>query len=202
MADPGARMIIPMAILAAACPAIGLLSPLIVPGLGAAVADITGGAGTAMVDPLGEAGSWLARFVACAIALIVFTGLLLLLRSLLLRRREVREAETWGCGYHAPTPRMQYTASSFAEPLTSLFRPVLRTRRRAVLPSDLFPRHASFSTQTPDSAREHLYEPLVLAVQRAAARWRGLQRGRLQLYVLYIAATLVVLLLWEFAWTR
>ncbi len=202
VADPGALMMIPMAVLAASCPAIALLSPWIVPGLGAAVAGITGGAGTAMGDPLGEAGPWLARFVACAIALIVFTGLLLLLRRLLLARSEVREAETWGCGYPAPTPRMQYTASSFAEPLTSLFRPILRTRRRAVLPSDFFPRHASFSTETPDSAREYLYEPLVLAVQRAAARWRGLQRGRLQLYVLYIAATLVVLLLWEFAWTR
>jgi len=200
--DPGALMMIPMAILAAACPAIALLSPWIVPGLGAAVAEIAGGAGGVVVDPLGEAGSWLARFVACAVALIVLTAALLLLRRLLLARREVRGAETWGCGYLAPTPRMQYTASSFADPLTSLFRPILGTRRRAALPSGLFPRHASFSTETPDSAREHLYAPLVLAVQRAAARWRGLQRGRLQLYVLYIAATLVVLLLWEFAWTR
>ncbi len=202
VADPGARMIIPMTILAAACPGIALLSPWIVPGLGPAVAEITGRAGAAVVDPLGEAGSWLARFVACAAALIVFTGLLLLLRRLLLARREVREAETWGCGYPAPTPRMQYTASSFAEPLTSLFRPVLGTRQRAELPSSLFPRHASFSTETPDTARELLYAPLVLAVQDVAARWRGLQRGRLQLYVLYIAATLVVLLLWEFAWPR
>jgi len=36
-----------------------------------------------------------------------------------------------------------------------------------------------------------------LAVRGAAARWRVLQRGRLQLYVLYVAATLVVLLLWS-----
>ena len=123
-------------------------------------------------------------------------------RRLVLGRQDVRRAETWGCGYRAPTPRMQYTASSFVEPLTSLFRPVLGTRRRAALPADLFPRHASFSTETPDSALEHLYAPLVLAVRSAAARWRVLQRGRLQLYVLYVAATLVVLLLWEFAWNR
>jgi hypothetical protein len=128
--------------------------------------------------------------------------LLLLLRILVLARHEVRGAETWGCGYLAPTPRMQYTASSFAEPITSLFKPLLGTRLRAALPAGHFPRHASFSTETPDSAREHLYAPLVLAVQGAAARWRGLQRGRLQLYVLYVAATLVVLLLWEFAWNR
>jgi len=200
--DPGALMMIPMVILAAACPVIGLLSPWIVPGIGAVVSGIVGGAGAAMVDPLGEAGSWLARSVACAAALIVLTAVFLLFRRLVLRRHEVRGAETWGCGYLAPTPRMQYTASSFAEPLTSLFKPLLGTRRRAALPADLFPRHASFSTETPDSAREHLYAPLVLAVRGAAARWRVLQRGRLQLYVLYVAATLVVLLLWEFAWNR
>ena len=28
---------------------------------------------------------------------------------------------TWDCGYAQPTPRMQYTASSFAQPLTDLF---------------------------------------------------------------------------------
>jgi formate hydrogenlyase subunit 3/multisubunit Na+/H+ antiporter MnhD subunit len=200
--DPGPLMLIPMVILAAACAAIGLLSPAIVPGLGAAVAGISGGAEAAMADPLDEAGSWLARFVACAAALIVLTALLLLLRRIVLARREVRAAETWGCGFLAPTPRMQYTASSFADPLTSLFGPILGTRRRAVLPSGPFPRHASFATETPDVAREHLYAPLVLAVQRTAARWRGLQRGRTQLYVLYVAATLVALLLWEFAWRR
>jgi NADH:ubiquinone oxidoreductase subunit 5 (subunit L)/multisubunit Na+/H+ antiporter MnhA subunit len=202
VADPGPLMIIPMVILAAACVAIGLLSPVVVPGLGAAVAGIAGGAGAAMADPLVEAGSWLARFVACAAALIVLTALLLLLRRIALARREVRAAETWGCGFLDPTPRMQYTASSFADPLTSLFRPILGTLRRTVLPSGPFPRHASFATETPDGARERLYAPLFLAVQAAAARWRGLQRGRLQLYVLYVAATLVLLLLWEFAWIR
>src|SRR3989454_1816767 len=54
VADPGALMMIPMATLAAACPAIGLLSPWIVPGLGAVVAGIAGGAGGVVVDPLGE----------------------------------------------------------------------------------------------------------------------------------------------------
>src|SRR3989449_1805414 len=52
--------------------------------------------------------------------------------------------------------------------LTSLFRPLLGTRLRAALPAGLFPRHSSFSTTTPDSAREHLYAPLFLAVQAAA----------------------------------
>src|SRR3989442_1282527 len=88
VADPGALMMIPMATLAAACPAIGLLSPWIVPGLGAVVAGIAGGGGPAMIDPLGEAGAWLARFVACAIGLVVFTGLLPLLPRVLLKRRE------------------------------------------------------------------------------------------------------------------
>ncbi len=97
---------------------------------------------------------------------------------------------------------MQYTASSFVDPLTSLFQPVLRTRGRGALPPGLFPRAASFHTETPDTARQQLYAPLFAAVQRAAARVRGIQHGRLQLYVLYVALTLVALLFWELGWNR
>ena len=107
-----------------------------------------------------------------------------------------RRGPTWDCGYAAPTTRMQYTASSFADPLTRLFQPVLRTYGRTALPPGLFPTGATFHTETPDTARRHLYAPLFAAAQRAAGRVRGMQHGRLQLYVLYVALTLIALLFW------
>jgi len=202
MADPGLLMKIPLMLLAAACLAVGLLSPWLVPRLGVGVDWLQGGRGAQFRDSLEEAGSWLAGFVACATAVAAIAAVLLVLRKRLLRRREVRYTGTWDCGYAAPTPRMQYTASSFAHPLTSLFQPILRTRERVEMPPGLFPSGASFSAETPDTARELLYAPLFGAVQRAALRLHGLQHGRLQLYILYVAATLLVLLLREFAWAR
>ena len=106
-------------------------------------------------------------------------------------------ATTWDCGYGQPGPRMQYTASSFAQPLTDLFRPLLGTRPTASLPQGLFPRAASFSTDTPDLYRERLYRPIFGGIARTLSAFRWLQHGRVQLYVLYIGLTLLVLLVWK-----
>jgi hypothetical protein len=104
---------------------------------------------------------------------------------------------TWGCGYVLPSPRMQYTASSFAQPLTDLFRPLLGTRRRFSAPSGFFPQAAFFETETPDFYRERLYGPLFAAVQKGLSAFRWLQHGHVQLYVLHIAIALLVLLVWK-----
>ena len=51
---------------------------------------------------------------------------------------------TWGCGYLAPTPRMQYTSSSFAQMLVGLFGWVLRPRTHRPRDLPLFPQTGRF----------------------------------------------------------
>jgi len=109
----------------------------------------------------------------------------------------VSEAVTWDCGYAAPTARMQYTASSFADPITRLFRVFLRTRRRFAPPTGLFPSSSSFSSETPDVYRERMYRPVFSAAERVLARFRWLQHGRLNLYILCIVLALLGLLGWK-----
>jgi hypothetical protein len=109
----------------------------------------------------------------------------------------VGEALTWDCGYARPTPRMQYTASSFARPLTLLFGGFLRTRTTRVAPAGPFPQQAALATETPDVFRDALFSPAFRMVSGALAKLRWLQHGRVQLYVLYILLTLVVLLVWK-----
>ena len=119
------------------------------------------------------------------------------MRKKLLSARHVTQSNTWDCGYAAPSARMQYTASSFAGPFMILFRMFLRPRTRLTAPQDLFPRQASFHSETPDIFRDYLYRPIFLGVAWAASRLRWLQHGRIQLYVLYIALTILVLLIWK-----
>ncbi len=91
-----------------------------------------------------------------------------------------------------PSPRMQYTASSFAQPLTALFAPLAAPRRRLAPPVGLFPRTASLERR--DAAipsRGALYAAALRGARpRPGAALRWLQHGRVQLYVLYIALTL------------
>jgi hypothetical protein len=127
--------------------------------------------------------------VAAALALV-------LLRRRLLAGREVRQAVTWDCGYARPTARMQYTASSFAQPLVDLFSLVLRSRRTSHMAPGLFPASASLETETHDVFNERVYRPGFRLVDRWTSLLKWLQSGRVQLYILYIVIVLMGLLFW------
>ena len=122
---------------------------------------------------------------------------LLLLRRWLLRKREVAIAPTWDCGYSAPTPRMQYTAASFSQPMAVFMRSLLRQQNTTPTITDYFPSAAKASTTTPDWVETGLYARLARLCLRAALWAKHMQHGRLNVYVLYILVTLVVLLVWK-----
>jgi hydrogenase-4 component B len=191
--EPGWEMWVPMVGLAAFCvvlawvpgPVAALLAPA-VRGV-APLADV--GAAAHVVTPL--------QGVALVIA--VGLGLGIALRWRLARHADrsagaMRRAPTWGCGYPRPAPRMQYTASSFAEPITRVFEPLLQSRVESELPADaLRPRAASWRSYTPDRVLTRLYQPAFGEVERALLRLRGLQQGRISTYLIYIVLTVLVL---------
>jgi formate hydrogenlyase subunit 3/multisubunit Na+/H+ antiporter MnhD subunit len=197
--EVGVLLRAPMLTLAAACVAVGVASPALLPVL-ARVLPAVGG-----IPPGAAAPDLLSTHAALRGVTLVgglFLGLLLLLallRTYLMRRRPVRAAVTWDCGYARPTSRMQYSASSFAQPILDLFAPMLGTRVSSVKPRGVFPSSASLETSTPDSFRERVFRPIFVEVERALARFRRIQEGRVQVYVLYIALTLLAMLAYQFA---
>jgi hydrogenase-4 component B len=195
--EAGPAMRWPMVLLAAACALIGLCAPLVVRPLANVLPLLSGLAPGTIDEELAGAAVPLRFVIAGSVAFLVLVAGLVWLRRRLLTARTVAETVTWDCGYAQPTVRMQYTASSFAQPLTTLFAPLLRTRRKLAAPEGYFPREASLATATPDPARVAVYEPAFSGVGWVLARMRWLQQGRIQLYVLYIALTLLVLLLWK-----
>lgn len=194
--EVGPAMRIPMAVLAAACLVIGLAGPFMLGLLAPAVRVVTGGAAGAVPD-MAWAFDALRLITAVAAGILVLAALLAWARTRLLAGRSVSQAVTWDCGYAAPTPRMQYTASSFAEPITRLFRVFLRTHRRFTPPQGLFPAPSSFASETPDVYRERIYRPAFSRIESMLARFRWLQHGRVNLYILCIVLALLVLLAWK-----
>jgi hydrogenase-4 component B len=134
-----------------------------------------------------------------ALVLLALVALLALLRMALLRGRSVAAAATWGCGYPAPTPRMQYTAASFAEPVLEPFAGAIPRRVHGVGPAGYFPEEARYEAHLGDMAGERFLVPATRRVVRALSRLRVIQQGRVQLYLVYIAVTLVALLAWQLA---
>ena len=185
----------PMVVLALTCLAIAFLAPFIMPPLSAAVMNITALAPARAGTHLELLGTILARVATGSVAFLSLLCLLAFARLVLLRGRAVGRQPTWDCGYAKPSARMQYTASSFAQPVTHMFRGALHTKMHGELPQDFFPKSASFSTHAEDAAHRYLFAPLFRYVDRAMDCLRWIQEGRVQVYVLYITVTLLVLLL-------
>jgi hydrogenase-4 component B len=148
--------------------------------------------------PITVAGP-LAAITRAAVVLLALVGLLVLLRRALLAGRSVASAATWGCGYSTPTPRMQYTAASFAEPVLEPFAAAIPRRVRQEGPAGYFPATAHYEEHLGDMAGERFLVPATRRVLRAISRIKVIQQGQLQLYLVYIAVTLVALLVWQLA---
>src|SRR5207247_9244451 len=67
---------------------------------------------------------WLSPPLLALLAAAAVVATLFAVRSV--HRRPIRNADTWGCGRIAQTPRMEYTASAFAEPLRRVFAELYR----------------------------------------------------------------------------
>lgn len=187
----------PMMVLGVCVALLGLGAPAVIFALAPVVAQLTPGMG-------GVGGEILAGMFTSTWSLIVTSGLLLslilgltLLRRYLLEGRQIEDGVTWDCGYQFPTPRMQYTSSSFSQPITVWVERILGSRNLDFPVKGLFPKRSAWWSDTPDSAQILLYEPLFHAVRATLMRLRWLQHGNTHLYVLYILVTLVVLLVWK-----
>ena len=197
--EPVWSMVVPMLLLAAACAGVGILGWIAVSLLSPLAAELAGRAAADGPVLVAAARGGLEKVTLVAAAAAALALALTLLRALLLRGRAVGSAGTWDCGYVKPGARMQYTSSSFAQPLTAMFKGLLATRRKGRRIDTPFPEHAELSTETADAFAERIFLPGFRGIGGVFSRLRWLQHGRLQLYVLYIAAALVILLVWRLA---
>lgn len=187
-----------MLVLAVLCVFIGLLAPFVVRIFKEAVFDITqtpinaiDTVVTGVVSPL--------SYIVIAVLLVYFIFLFLfIVRRGLLRKREIRQAGTWDCGYARPQARMQYTASSFAQPIVDFFKDILRTHKSVHKIDGYFPKDFSYQTKTADLFGETIFKPALDIVHKLAEKLTFIQHGQLQIYILYILATLIALFIWKF----
>jgi hydrogenase-4 component B len=180
----------PMVVLAACCLFIGLGPVLVAPVLDGAVAAWAPGIGphVASSAPLGWisiSGSSLAVALLCAAAW--------------LKRRAPApdSAVTWDCGYVAPSPRMQYTSSSFAQIIVRIFSFALRPKVHEAHPHGPFPKPAGFHSHVGDAVLDEAVFPTTRTIARAFQWMRWIQRGTVHLYLTYILLTLILMLVWR-----
>jgi hydrogenase-4 component B len=183
--DAPRMMLAPMMVLTVVCVAIGI-APRLLLDLALTVAASLGGASSTdgpVVRQITTGATWIGYL---AVAIVALGITLWLVRLALLRGRSVVDGETWSCGFAATTPRMQYTASSFAAPLLEAYAPLSGVRTHA--------EGSRFETHPVDLVLDGLVRPTWTWVRTTASRARMIQLGRLHVYVLYIIVTLLAVL--------
>jgi len=119
--------------------------------------------------------------------------------AILRARPRPRRSETWGCGRLLQTPRMEYTAIAFADPFTRVFDFFYRPARRLDIDrhpeSRLFVRRIRYENPTRFVVDEWLYRPLGRVLRALTRRAAVVQSGSPNLYLAYVLAALLTLLL-------
>ncbi|MFE0045785.1 proton-conducting transporter transmembrane domain-containing protein [Streptomyces albireticuli] len=196
-------MLAGMGLLGLGCTGLALMPGMLGDGLSRAVAVAGFGGGpplagdglelrlehlAASLSPLWAAGALTAGLLA-ALALVRVTA----------RRGRRSHVKLWDCGGGAPTARMSYTATSFAEPLQRVFDDVLAPEQDVdvtpVRASTYLVERVRFRRRVPDRIEHRLYRPLIAAVDRLGEAARGLAPGSAHRYLGYGFCGLVALLL-------
>ena len=191
-----------MLMLAASCVALGLGPTLVIPVLGSVAASVLGEA------PPTTVGDWLtlrvsggyASLSTLAIAIALGAALLVPLVALPLVRasRRTRAYETWGCGRIVQTSRMEYTATAFANPFKRVFdffyRPTKRLDIEFHPESRFFVERIEYENPARSIFHDWLYRPALDLLHTGARAAGALQSGSANLYLAYILAALLLML--------
>lgn len=196
-------MVAGMTIASTACVLLAVVPVLVAPAL-RSVLDVLPAAraveftdfGTVVRLP-GLSGSIAPGVIAAALllAMLVAVGLTLL-RSR--RRPQPTTLPLWACGADDLTARMQYTATSFAEPLQRVFDDVLRPDTDVEVTHHAESRYmtdsVTYRSRIGDAIEDRLYPPVLRAVAAAAALLRRAHTGSVHLYLLYGALGVLAML--------
>lgn len=115
-----------------------------------------------------------------------------------LQHTPARRTEAWGCGRELQTARMEYTATSFGEPLTRVFEDVLRPSHDLDVSQSAESRYyveaAAFHTSLDDAFERRIYRPLSRALHGWGAIARRVPNGSVHRYLAFGLVALIVVL--------
>jgi len=134
--------------------------------------------------------------------IIVFIGLLVVLAVtyalLHVKPGMMRRSHIWDCGFKKINNRMQYNATSFAQPIRRIFGYLFSIRERVEQAPhaghNAFPKKLHYYLSVRDRIWKWLYKPFIeisFWLSRQAGR---LQQGHIQTYLIYSFITILALL--------
>jgi len=138
-----------------------------------------------------------------AIILLLLSGcaLAMLLHSIF-GKGKVEAGETWTCGI-VPNYHMEYTATGFSKSIRMVFKSIVHSHDETLVnasDNQYHGRKLFYQVRIRYLFDSTLYRPINNAIIRTAHFMKSIQTGSVQLYVGYIMAVTVVILIWSTGW--
>jgi len=110
-----------------------------------------------------------------------------LLRKSLTYKQPVSTASTWGCGYGAPSSKMQYTGKSFSKSLGKLLNFIVLEKKkyREIPAGEIFPGIRKHSSHYNDFFVTKFFNVIIDRLLYSMNYFQFIQNGKTQMYILY-----------------
>jgi hydrogenase-4 component B len=192
-------MLVAMTVAALACAALAVVPTATVPAIARVAANLRWqappvGRDLASLHLTGVTATfwplWLAVGLAVAVGAIATLGRV--------AGRPRRQVIAWDCGDGPLTARMEYTATSYAEPLQRVFDDTLAPERDVDVTHDEESAYhieaVRYRQKIPDRIENRLYRPLIAAITRIGEAARRLAPGGVHRYLAFMLAALIAVL--------
>ncbi len=112
-----------------------------------------------------------------------------------------RTSAAWGCGYENVNPRMQYTASSFADELNTIPKAVLLYSKKVEISQTVFPIQSKFETHSKDFVDSKLILPAFDYLRSMVTKITFLSQTDIRYYIAFILFIIIIYSMIAFLWT-
>lgn len=175
--DNGCSFILPMSILACFSLLIGLFPKQIFDFITKPASIFIN------ITELNQITSLMSAISCVAIALILTVLVLYLIKIKIQNKTD--KYSTWGCGYNKVTSKMEYSASSYAEPFISMLTPLFKKVSDIKKPKTIFPKDAHWEQHIEDVEEAYFIKPVMEHIEKFFAGFEKLQNGNIQQYIMY-----------------
>jgi len=141
-------------------------------------------------------------FFISLIFMTVLSGVLLFYfwKSIVQKKYGSRVSAAWGCGYGGLTPRMQYTASSYADELNEISQTVLVYHKKMKVPEGVFPIEGAFESHSDDLVDSKILLPIFRNISSLICRINFLSYTDIRYYIAFILIIISIYSLIAFLW--
>jgi len=103
----------------------------------------------------------------------------------------IRRNISWGCGFNDINSRMQDSAEGFSQPFKQIFSKLIQVRVKL---TDGKGGKAHYTAIVAEKIWLFFYYPLIQILWKVVSVTRFIQQGKISVYLMYVALTLVILL--------